>query len=204
MNKRLPKFIVLLVFIISLKVSAGIDLQLGARPQGMGGAFIALANDANAVYWNPAGLCQLTNGEVTFMHWSFAEISQIMVDYLSFAYPVNKGALGFSWIRQGAELEEGPLNTTSTMSENNFMLSYGMMISPRFSVGLSLNRLVINSKIGNGAGIGFEFGGLYKVIENGKWTIDFVAINVASNMKNESLLPYYIAGTALKFSFSEQ
>ena len=28
----------------------------GARPMGMGGAFTAVADDANAPYWNPAGL----------------------------------------------------------------------------------------------------------------------------------------------------
>lgn len=29
---------------------------VGARAQGMGGAFVAVADDATAVYWNPAGL----------------------------------------------------------------------------------------------------------------------------------------------------
>lgn len=29
---------------------------LGTRAQGMGGAFVAVADDASAVYWNPAGL----------------------------------------------------------------------------------------------------------------------------------------------------
>src|SRR5262249_40933463 len=28
----------------------------GSRALGMGGAFVAVANDATAVYWNPAGL----------------------------------------------------------------------------------------------------------------------------------------------------
>jgi hypothetical protein len=30
--------------------------SVGVRAQGMGGAFVALADDATAVYWNPAGL----------------------------------------------------------------------------------------------------------------------------------------------------
>ena len=30
--------------------------QVGERAQGMGGAFVAVADDATAIYWNPAGL----------------------------------------------------------------------------------------------------------------------------------------------------
>ena len=29
---------------------------VGTRAQGMGGAFVGIADDASAVYWNPAGL----------------------------------------------------------------------------------------------------------------------------------------------------
>ena len=39
---------------------------VGARPHGMGGAFIGVANDINAVYWNPAGLVQLEESEFTW------------------------------------------------------------------------------------------------------------------------------------------
>lgn len=31
-------------------------LGTGARPRAMGSAFVSLADDANAVFWNPAGL----------------------------------------------------------------------------------------------------------------------------------------------------
>jgi hypothetical protein len=34
---------------------AGVEV-LGVRAQGMGGAFVAVADDATAIYWNPAGL----------------------------------------------------------------------------------------------------------------------------------------------------
>ena len=36
-----------------------LGLGVGARAMAMGGAFSAVADDANAVYWNPAGLTQL-------------------------------------------------------------------------------------------------------------------------------------------------
>ncbi len=34
--------------------SAFVDVGYGARPMGMGGAFVGLADDRNAVVWNPA------------------------------------------------------------------------------------------------------------------------------------------------------
>lgn len=43
----------------------------GARALGMGGAFVALADDATAASWNPAGLAQLTRPEVSLVYdWS--------------------------------------------------------------------------------------------------------------------------------------
>ncbi len=43
----------------------GAGLGLGARAWGMGGAFIAVADDATAGFWNPAGLCVLEDAEVS-------------------------------------------------------------------------------------------------------------------------------------------
>lgn len=46
--------IILAVFLLSVTVSTSFAFY-GARPMGMGGAFTAIADDANAAYWNPAG-----------------------------------------------------------------------------------------------------------------------------------------------------
>lgn len=43
-------------------------LGVGARALGMGGAFVSLADDATAAYWNPAGIVQASGREVSFMH----------------------------------------------------------------------------------------------------------------------------------------
>jgi hypothetical protein len=41
---------------------------IGARPMGMGGAFIGLSDDVEAVYYNPAGLGNLIQSGVTAMY----------------------------------------------------------------------------------------------------------------------------------------
>ena len=40
----------------------------GARAGGMGEAQVAVANDAYASYWNPAGLAYQEGSELAFMH----------------------------------------------------------------------------------------------------------------------------------------
>ena len=36
-----------------------LELGVGARAMGMGGAFVSIADDGSAFYWNPAGVSQL-------------------------------------------------------------------------------------------------------------------------------------------------
>lgn len=76
----------------------------GARAVGMGGAFIAVADDATAASWNPAGLTQLRKPEISFAlsyfrrredyssstHPEAAGVQKTLtkdLNYLSFAYP---------------------------------------------------------------------------------------------------------------------
>ena len=40
---------------------------IGARPLGMGGAFVAVADTPDALYWNPAGVGQLSKTQVSSM-----------------------------------------------------------------------------------------------------------------------------------------
>jgi threonine dehydratase len=36
-----------------------LKIGVGARAEGMGGAFVAVADDPSAVFWNPAGIARL-------------------------------------------------------------------------------------------------------------------------------------------------
>jgi hypothetical protein len=45
-----------------------LNIGVGAKALGMGGAFVAVANDATAAYWNPAGMSGLNHKEVNLMY----------------------------------------------------------------------------------------------------------------------------------------
>jgi hypothetical protein len=61
----------------------------GARAVGMGGAFVSLANDGSASWWNPAGLAFLDKREILYQHaeqFGGAE----NYDFGSFSFPISK------------------------------------------------------------------------------------------------------------------
>jgi hypothetical protein len=78
----------------------------GARAVGMGGAFAAVADDASAAYWNPAGLPYIGSREVLYQH---AELfsSAVSYDFGSVVLPLGpksegyRQALAISLVRLG-------------------------------------------------------------------------------------------------------
>lgn len=87
----------------------------GARALGMGGAFIAIADDATAASWNPGGLTQLEKPELSLVYNfdSFSEdfssgshpeldgsheVSFSQINYLSFVYPIPQAPGGHNMV----------------------------------------------------------------------------------------------------------
>ncbi len=59
--KKLLSIGVFLVFLSSLAAANGLNLNsIGSRALSMGGAFVGLADDFSAAYWNPAGMAQFS------------------------------------------------------------------------------------------------------------------------------------------------
>lgn len=77
-----------------------LNIGAGAKGLAMGGAYTALADGADAVYWNPAGLAGQEKSEITASH---AELfSGTHHDFLAFAQPTPQGtfAAGATYLSQ--------------------------------------------------------------------------------------------------------
>ena len=82
-------------FVLASVVSGGAWGCGGARPRARGGAFVAVADDVEATYWNPAGLVQLApgHGESTIMHTATNRDAINYQDYLALAARFSPGSV---------------------------------------------------------------------------------------------------------------
>jgi hypothetical protein len=75
-----------------------LSVGAGARGLGMGGAFCAVADDATAGYWNPAGLEAILGQQALFMHCErFGGL--VRYDYLGYGRSDGTTGLGASLFR---------------------------------------------------------------------------------------------------------
>ena len=134
---------------------------VGARPLGLGETFVAIANDGNAIYWNPAGLSYLQREEFNSMYANLYGLG-IKNSYISYARPLfSRLAFGLDWMRYG--FDDGEL----TFARNQIALSSGLAINESFAVGANVKYLNTEAKLegsseGNAGGWGFDAGALYR------------------------------------------
>ena len=108
----------------------------GARAQGLGNSFVAVADNADAVFANPAGLGQVTQRQVAYTNVSLLyagiEGDDLGQHVVSYAQPLgDKMGLGLGYERIGSSL----------MSENGAFVSLSYQVERRLQVGLSAKYL---------------------------------------------------------------
>ncbi len=134
--------------------------EIGARPLGMGETFLAVADDGNALLWNPAGLPSLGHHEIIASH---ADLFGIGIDTNNFGYvfPMkDDAALGFDWNNLGSSDSE------FEFKKDSFRFSYGHRVRQGLSLGLGVRYLTTdmildNQSLGNGSGWGLDLAALY-------------------------------------------
>lgn len=108
--------------------AAYLNSGVGARAAAMGKAFTAVADDASASYWNPAGLAGTEGTEIEAAHGALQEDRAL--NSISLAYGLGSLALGACWLSFGvSDIQErdraGSLIGHFNDAENAFMVSAG-------------------------------------------------------------------------------
>ena len=110
------------------------DAGWGARPSGMGGAFVAIADDHNAPMWNPAGIAQLETRELAFTYGrpymglelktGERDTTSLSLGHISAVTPIPSfGALGVSYAN---------FLVSSLYQEDTFVLNYANSLHDKF------------------------------------------------------------------------
>ncbi len=119
-----------------------LSISQGARAAAMGSAFVAVADDWSAIYWNPAGIASTPNG-ITFDHtqW-FADIG-----YNYVAGAVNLGSIGaIGMSLTSSTIGDMKVTTVDApdgtgevfnMSQVAFSLAYAIQLTDNFAIGFN-------------------------------------------------------------------
>lgn len=141
------------------------ELGIGARALGMGNAFVGLADDPTAFYWNPAGLAQIKNREVFLMHSADVDTS-VTTNTAAFIYPSSRYTLGIAlyWL----EVSEIPLTdtTVSGIAEDTAWINASDYVAylscarslNSIDIGINIKGIYRNWGVANAYGFETDFG----------------------------------------------
>ncbi len=128
---------------VGITAAAFLEIGVGARAIGMGGAFVGIANDASALYWNPAGIARLPRPEAILIHTEW--IADMRFDFAGVILPLGRfGTLGgsitsLSMDEMMVQTVDRPEGTGEYFSAGDIAiaLTYALNLTDRFSIGFS-------------------------------------------------------------------
>lgn len=154
MSKRLPVAVVCILLLLPAAqayavAEAGVPSLIippGARPNGMGESFVAIADDATASWWNPAGLAFLPNQNIALMHSQLVPdlASDVYYEFLGYTHQIKDvGTLSFSlvYLTYGTSVAtntEGEELGTFKSWEASGYASFAMPLRKNLSLGLTM------------------------------------------------------------------
>lgn len=145
---------------------------------GLGGAYVAVSDDATAFYWNPAGHALHHKRELHAQHTEQFGGS-VNHDIIALGIPFRQGGFGLAITRLGVDhisltqLEDptrplGPDNrpvVTQTVgtTDTALNLSYAHALRTTVKLGITVKFLRRDLNVGTGSGFGIDVGLLYQL-----------------------------------------
>ena len=146
---------------------AFLKIGAGARPAAMGEAYTAVATDALAAYWNPAGLADGRQSNLTLMHnrWFLDVVSNFAAIHIKTSrhavafhvYHLNIGDIPVRNIPSSLPLE------TVSAQYLSMGVSYARRVGSRLSVGVTTKYLFEKIYVESASGLAVDFGLRYRL-----------------------------------------
>lgn len=121
------------LLLVSFSSAAFIDTGYSARIKGMGDVFCAIADQAETIYYNPAGLDTISAPQISLSYqllWTFlTEQDTLNKGFITGCLPIKKfGSIGISYTN---------FNTSGIYQENTASLTYSRLLAKNFYFGLT-------------------------------------------------------------------
>lgn len=166
-----------------------LKIGVGSRATGMGGAFVAVSDDASALYWNPAGIASIEENEIIASHSKW--VTGLNFNYMGAVFNFKKfGNVGFAltmlsvpeMLVRTEEFQEGN-GETFDAADIAFGITYASNVGERFSVGGTLKFVQQRIWRTKANAIAIDLGTKYKTDFFGGMVIGATIYNFGSDMK---------------------
>ncbi len=203
MNKLYSLAIALMLFLyptvsnaqVGITAVPFLQIEPDSRGAAMGNTGVAIADNAAAMFWNPAGLAFQTGNQVSITHSNWLanfNVSDLFYDYLVGKYYVEGiGTIGahITFLNLGEQVVTNETSPDPISRFNSyelaFGLSYGYKVNQNLALGTSVR--LIYSSLANGTSVGAQ-----KVNPGSSVGVD-LALLYRTN-------PFFIGGNEARFS----
>ncbi len=154
----------------------------GTRGPALGGAYTALADGIQSVYYNPAGLALINGMAMNVTHTAW--LADMKHESVGVAFTTPQGTFAFSGIALlSGDIRETTVNepegTGNTYTANSyaFGLSYARSLTNKFSGGFTLKLIQENLADVSATDWAFDVGALYRTGLSGNLRLGFAVRN---------------------------
>ncbi|MCA9734556.1 MAG: PorV/PorQ family protein [Deferribacteres bacterium] len=153
---------------VGTTASPFLKIGIGGRALAMGEAYTTQAEDITGIYWNPAGLANISKNQALFSHYEY--IADLNYDFGAVVIPVEGfgtigafvGYLGMPDIERTTI--QFPNGTGERVSANSYVvgLSYSRALTDRFTIGSNAKYIQETIWHSKASGIAFDIGVFYR------------------------------------------
>lgn len=149
-----------------------LKIGIGGRALGMGEAYTTQAEDVTGIFWNPAGLANISKSQAVFSHYDY--LADLYFNFAAIAIPIEGfGTIGsFVGFLGMPDIErttiQFPNGTGEKVSASSFVvgISYARSLTDRFTIGTNAKYIQETIWHSTAQGVAFDIGVFYKSFFN--------------------------------------